>query len=118
MNHFESTHATGIPELANLPDRSVVGSSLSLTGIVALVMAVGWLAARWSRRRGIGGATRRLRVVERLGLGGRRELLLVQLDQQQFVLGVTEQRIETITSCLAPELDATETGTVFVGVPQ
>ncbi len=105
MNH-DSTMTTAIAPLAYPPERLAVGSSLSLTGILALVLVAGWLATRWLRRRGLGGANNRLQVVERLGLGSRRELLLVRIDQQQFVLGVTEQRIETITSCMASEFGA------------
>jgi flagellar biogenesis protein FliO len=65
---------------------SVARTLLALLGVCALA----WVALNLLARRGVGVARpgARLRLLERLSLGPRRQLYLVQADSRVFLLGM------------------------------
>ena len=66
-------------------------------GLLAAVRAVaGELRARLEGLGGSGARRRRMRVVESLALGGRRQLMLVVCDGQEYLVGTGPESVETI----------------------
>ena len=69
-------------------------STIALIALVALlVAALVW----WQRSRGTLGGGDAIRLVAVRGMGGKRLLALVEVEQERFLLGLTEERID----CLA-----------------
>lgn len=68
--------------------------------LVSLVVVLGLMygVLYWLRRRGgiQGGGSRRMRVIERMPIDSRRHVLLVQVDDRELVLGVTNEKITTL----------------------
>lgn len=59
---------------------------LSLVGIIAMIVAAGWLTRRMQRRPGAGG--RKIRCVESFALGTRERLLLLDADGKRLLIGL------------------------------
>lgn len=69
-------------------------SAVALVALLALVVAA---LAWWQRSRGTLGGGDAIRLVAVRGMGGKRLLALVEVEQQRFLLGLTDERID----CLA-----------------
>ncbi len=66
----------------------------SLGVVLALVLALAWLAKRLSRSRTI--QTRGLRLVGGISLGAKERLVLIQVGEQQLLVGVAPGCIQTL----------------------
>ena len=56
---------------------------------LAAVSILAWIVLRWTARRGLGlGAKRRVKVLERVPLDGRRTLYLVEVGDKVLLIGV------------------------------
>jgi len=83
---------------AAAPDVDVGGEIvrviLSLLGIIALILAAGWLNRRLQHRSGATG--RRIRCVETFSVGTRERLLLLDADGKRLLLGVGPGGMHTL----------------------
>lgn len=74
----------------------IVSLAVSLVVVVAAVVGLGWL---YSRMRFSGGGSGELiNVVASRALGPKERLLLVQVDDQQLLVGITATQIRTLHS--------------------
>ena len=76
---------------------------LTLAATVGLILFAGWAAKRMLQPQGNGG---QLRVVCGLSLGSREKLMVIELDGEQMLIGVTASQItpiKTMERPLAPE---------------
>lgn len=82
---------------------SLLSVLLSLLLIIGLILALAWFL----RRFGQVGSSRQgaMRVVASLALGTRERLLLVQVGEQQLLLGVTPQQVRTLHVFDEPVVD-------------
>jgi len=68
--------------------------------LISLIVVLGmvFVAYYWMKRRGtvLGTSSRRMRIVERLPIDGRRSILLLQVDGQEMVLAVGTDSIAPI----------------------
>lgn len=78
------------PDVAAMALRVV----LSLAGVVALAMALAWMARRLQL--GAGHAHRRLRVLESLPVGAKERVVLIALGDRQLLLGVAPGSVRTL----------------------
>jgi flagellar biogenesis protein FliO len=69
-------------------------TTVALLALLGLAMAA---LAWWQRSRGSVGGGDDIRLVAVRGMGGKRLLALVEVEQERFLLGLTEERID----CLA-----------------
>jgi flagellar protein FliO/FliZ len=80
------------------PDINVGGELvrvlLSLLGIIALILAAGWISRRMQRRPGSAG--RRIRCVETFAVGARERLLLLDADGQRLLIGIGQSGVRTL----------------------
>ena len=67
---------------------------LSLLGIIALIVAAGWLSRRLQARTSPGG--RRLRCVETMAVGARDRLMLIDADGKRLLVGVGQCGMHTL----------------------
>jgi flagellar protein FliO/FliZ len=67
---------------------------LSLVGIIALIVVVGWLTRRMQRRPGTGG--RRIRCVETFAVGARERLVLLEADGKRLLIGMGPGGMRTL----------------------
>lgn len=89
---------------------SVARTLIGLIGVCALA----WFTLSFLARRGGFGATRsgsRLKLLERLALGPRRALYLVQADSRVFLLGAGDAGQVSLITELASPPSAAATGT-------
>jgi flagellar biogenesis protein FliO len=73
----------------------------SVAALLALVVLLGGALAWWQRTRGALAGGDGIRLVSVRALGGKRLLALVEVENERFLLGLTDERI----ACLA-RLDA------------
>jgi len=68
--------------------------ALGMTGlaVIGVCAVLGCLALWWARRRG-GAAEGPIRLLSVRSLGGKRLLALVEVEQERFLLGLTDERI-------------------------
>jgi flagellar biogenesis protein FliO len=69
-------------------------TTVAVLALLGLAMAA---LAWWQRSRGTLGGGEAIRLVAVRGMGGKRLLALVEVEQERFLLGLTEERID----CLA-----------------
>lgn len=67
---------------------------LSLLGIIALILAAGWVTRRMQGRRGVNG--RRIRCLESFAVGTRERVLLLDADGKRLLIGVGSGGMRTL----------------------
>ena len=72
----------------------LVRVTLSLVGIIAMILLVGWATRRMQRRPGAGG--RRIRCVESFAVGTRERLLLLDADGKRLLIGMGPGGMRTL----------------------
>lgn len=93
------------PLLAQGPEIRWDSWALSSLLVIGLILVLGWLL-RKLRLPGALGGSRQLRIVASLALGHRERLLVVQVGEEQWLLGVSAQQIASLGKLdqpLAPE---------------
>lgn len=82
------------------PIESMVKVLFALGFVVAAIFAVAWMFRRVGGLTGV--ASGSLRIVGGLSLGGRERVVLVQVGEQQILLGVAPGRIQSLHVLPAP----------------
>lgn len=89
-------------------------SAVAVVALLALLVAA---LAWWQRSRGVLGGGDAIRLVAVRGMGGKRLLALVEVEQERFLLGLTDERIDCLArvaardeATRAPAGDAGEEG--------
>ena len=78
----------------------------SLIGVIVKVAGGAWSQSR-------GPAKKRMRVIETMALGAKKQLLLVSCDGERFLVGTGPDQVQTIVR-LGSELETKETAAVAV----
>lgn len=80
--------------------------------VLALILAMAWLMKRSQQWHGIG--EQQFKVIAALPLGPREKVVLLQVGEQQLLLGVTPQNVNLLTALEQPlDLNAGQQSTVF-----
>ena len=99
--------ASGPMRQLNAPAINVWRSVLSLLLVLGLLFGVSWVLKKKSLNRiGLGGAKRRIQVLERYSFDNKRGLLLVRCGDEELLLGMTHDRITTLNKHDVSDLDA------------
>ena len=94
------SQAARAAEPATLPVSGAAGMVLNLLLVLALVVVCGWLYARGpARLRGTNGA---LDIVASRQVGSRERIAVVQVGEQQILLGITQNGISHLHTLEAP----------------
>lgn len=96
-----TTASTGVPPPAAVDAGSVGGALFSLILVVALILALGWLARRMPGVARTGNVTG-LRVVASLPIGQRERLLVVEVGDTQLLIGAGPGGIQTLHTLEQP----------------
>lgn len=96
-----------LPNLALAQGPEVRWDSWALSSllVIGIILVLGWLLRRL-RGASLLGGSRQLKVVSSLALGQRERLVVVQVGEEQYLLGVTAQQISGLGKLdipLAPE---------------
>jgi flagellar biogenesis protein FliO len=67
--------------------------SFTALGVIGVCAVLGCLAVWWARRRGGAAGEGPIRLLSVRSLGGKRLLALVEVEQERFLLGLTDERI-------------------------
>lgn len=89
------------PELSGVSSWPLV--IVMLLGIVGLILCLAWLAKRFGGFSAAGSAN--MRVVAAIPLGARERVALIDVNGQQFLLGVTAQNINHLHSFDEPVIN-------------
>ncbi|MDT8309875.1 MAG: flagellar biosynthetic protein FliO [Methylophaga sp.] len=85
---------------------------LGLLLVLALIVAMAWLVKRSQQLHGMG--QQQFKVIAALPLGPREKAVLLQVGEQQFLLGVTPQNINLLSALEQPlDLNAGQQSPVF-----
>jgi len=80
--------------------------------VLALIVAMAWLMKRSQQWHGIG--QQQFKVIAALPLGPREKAVLLQVGEQQLLLGVTPQNVNLLSALEQPlDLNAGQQSTVF-----
>ncbi len=80
--------------------------------VLALIVAMAWLMKRSQQWHGIG--QQQFKVIAALPLGPREKAVLLQVGEQQLLLGVTPQNVNLLSTLEQPlDLNAGQQSTVF-----
>ena len=86
---------------------SVLGS---LFGFILLLVLAWWATRALSRGYAVGSAARTLQVLDRMPLGGEKQLLVVKAGSRVLLLGVTAHHVELLRELGEEELAAPQDG--------
>lgn len=75
---------------------------LSLVAVIGLFLVMAWLMRRFAQGPGMG--ARHIKILSAINLGTKEKLLVVDVEGQQLVLGVTGQQISTLHTFAQPAI--------------
>lgn len=88
-----------LPALANVGTPNYLSMIVSLLLVVGLILVLAWVARRLNFAQPAGGA---MKVVAMLPLGGKERLVVVDVQGQQYMLGVTSHQVRLIEKLAEP----------------
>ncbi|VAW45365.1 hypothetical protein MNBD_GAMMA04-472 [hydrothermal vent metagenome] len=94
------TKAASIGESVTRPSEYFGQIMLSLVLVLLIIFLAAWLLRRYSRFPGV--ADGNLKVIGALSVGQRERILLLQVGQEQIVVGVTSSKITTLLQLEEP----------------
>jgi len=90
----ETAEAATTRAPAGLDTSAILQVSLALIGVLALIVALGWMVRRMGM--GAGSGTARLRVIGGVSVGNRERVVLIQVGEEQLLLGVGTGQVRTL----------------------
>lgn len=78
----------------------VVKTIIGMIVVIGIIVALAWLVRRMGRMNGL--LSGEIKIVSSLSLGTREKLVLVQVGEEQFLLGATAQQINRIARIKLP----------------
>lgn len=72
----------------------ILSMGLSMIIVIAAVIALGWLYSRFRFNGRVGGDV--INVIASRGLGPKERLLLIQVGEQQLLVGMTASHVQTL----------------------
>ncbi len=81
---------------------------IGLLVVLGLIVAMGWLLRRVGQG-GLGGAHQSMKILASLSLGTREKVALIQVGDQQLLLGITPNSINTLHTFAEPVISPRET---------
>lgn len=81
---------------------------VSFLGVIGFILALGWVAKRFSGLSTVGG--RDMKVVSVMPLGTREKVAIIDVKGQQFLVGITPQNINHLHSFDTPVVKTDERG--------
>lgn len=78
----------------------VVKTIIGMIVVIGIIVALAWLVRRMGRMNGL--LSGEIKIVSSLSLGTREKLVLVQVGEEQFLLGATPQQINRIARIKLP----------------
>nr|WP_086941103.1 flagellar biosynthetic protein FliO [Thaumasiovibrio occultus] len=83
------------------PELSLVTTFSSLFLVLGLIVLLAWLTKKL-RLSQLGGAGSQMRVVKQLPLGAKERLVVVEVGNEQLLIGVTAQQVNLIKTLAEP----------------
>lgn len=106
----ESVAASRAAALQPMAADNLLQTGLGLFMVLALILAVAWIARRMGRFQGGSGSS--LRVIGGLSMGTRERVVLIQVGETQLLVGVAPGRVQTLhvlpEAVSAPDADTNQ----------
>ncbi|OOF23951.1 MULTISPECIES: flagellar biosynthetic protein FliO [Salinivibrio] len=90
-----------LPVWAAAPDISIATMLVSLTLVLALIFALAWLLRRL-KLPGLAGQANGIRIISQLAVGQKERILVVDINGEQLVIGVTATNIRLLKALDSP----------------
>lgn len=78
----------------------VVKTVVGMIVVIGIIVALAWLVRRMGKMNGL--MSGEVKIVSSLSLGAREKIVLVQVGEEQFLLGATPQQINRIARIKSP----------------
>lgn len=99
-------------EVPGIDTGNLLQTLFGLLLVLALIVAMAWLMKRSQHLHGMG--QKQFKVIAALPLGTREKAVLLQVGEQQFLLGVTPQNVNFLSTLEKPlDLNAGQANPVF-----
>src|SRR3569833_152394 len=79
---------------------NVVKTAVGMIVVIGIIVALAWLVRRKGKMNGL--MSGEVKIVSSLSLGAREKIVLVQVGEEQFLLGATPQQINRIARIKSP----------------
>ncbi|EAR54365.1 flagellar protein FliO [Photobacterium sp. SKA34] len=97
----EKTIEKPAPALRQAPDLNIATTLASLLLVIAIIVFLAWLLKRM-RVAGISGNDSGLKVITQLAVGQRERVVLLQLGEEQMLVGITQHNISLLSKLDKP----------------
>ncbi|KJG19195.1 flagellar assembly protein FliO [Photobacterium angustum] len=89
------------PPLRQVPDLNIATTLASLLLVIAIIVFLAWLLKRM-RVAGISGNDSGLKVITQLAVGQRERVVLLQVGEEQMLVGITQHNISLLSKLDKP----------------
>ena len=97
----EKTIEKPAPPLRQAPDLNIATTLASLLLVIAIIVFLAWLLKRM-RVAGISGNDSGLKVITQLAVGQRERVVLLQVGEEQMLVGITQHNISLLSKLDKP----------------
>ncbi|PSW90656.1 flagellar biosynthetic protein FliO [Photobacterium angustum] len=97
----EKTIEKAPPPLRQAPDLNIATTLASLLLVIAIIVFLAWLLKRM-RVAGISGNDSGLKVITQLAVGQRERVVLLQVGEEQMLVGITQHNISLLSKLDKP----------------
>ena len=97
----EKTIEKPAPALRQAPDLNIATTLASLLLVIAIIVFLAWLLKRM-RVAGISGNDSGLKVITQLAVGQRERVVLLQVGEEQMLVGITQHNISLLSKLDKP----------------
>ena len=107
---------TSMPALAAPPaDMNIATTLAALTLVVILILFLAWLLKRM-KLPGIQGSDGNMKILRQLPVGQRERIVLLQVGEEQMLVGITQQNISLLSKLEQPlSMNEVQSGSEFAG---
>ncbi|KLV05866.1 flagellar assembly protein FliO [Photobacterium aquae] len=99
--------------VTNAPDLNIATSVASLMLVLVIIVVLAWLLKRM-RLPGVQGGPGGLKILRQIAVGQRERIVLLQVGEEQMVVGITQHNISLLSKLDTPlQPDETEGGNDF-----
>lgn len=112
MKYFWLLVCLPLPAFSATPDLNLAATLGSLLFVVALILFLAWVLKKMQLP-GVGGNNGPMKVIRQLAVGQKERIVLIQVGDEQLLVGVTATNINLLSKLENPIVDEDSPSTSF-----